>query len=66
MKFKLQHPKTTLAGVAAILTGIGVALNEYTSGQPVNYVQLLSTVASGLGLVFGADAINGNANKEQQ
>jgi hypothetical protein len=53
--------KTTLAGVAGILTGLGMLgkiVNDFGIGQPVHYEDVaiaITTISGGIGLLFARD-----------
>ena len=47
--------KTTLAGVAAIITALGTAHTQYNNGGNVDFATLIPALLAGLGLVFARD-----------
>lgn len=53
--------KTTIGGVVAILTGLGMVgkiLNDFMLGEPVNFEQValaVGTIGTGFGLLFARD-----------
>ena len=50
--------KTTLAGVGAIITALGAALNALTDGNPdttVNLSTTLTAITAGIGLIMARD-----------
>lgn len=50
--------KTTLAGIAAIMTAGGAALTALTDGNPAtepDYAALIAAVMAGVGLLFARD-----------
>jgi hypothetical protein len=50
--------KTSLAGLAAIFTGLSVAYGQYTGGgiDAINFAMLFSALSVGVGLLFAKDA----------
>jgi hypothetical protein len=54
----MKNSKTTMAGVAAILTAIAGAMNSYPA---VDWASVIAAVIAGLGLIFASDAKGGNA-----
>ncbi len=50
--------KTTVMGVFAILTALGVAFSQYASGgfAAIQWEVLLTAVMAGVGLIFAKDA----------
>lgn len=57
--------KTSLAGIAAILTAGGAALTAITDGNPStepDYAALIAAVMAGIGLLFARD--NGVTSEE--
>lgn len=50
--------KTTVTGVFAILTALGVAFGQYASGgfAAVQWEILITAVLAGVGLIFAKDA----------
>lgn len=53
----MRNWKTTVAGVATILTGLGSALSQFASGgiAAVDFGILLTAITGGAGLVFAKD-----------
>mgnify|MGYP006270589461 CR=1 FL=1 len=49
----MNDKKTTLAGIAAILTAVAGAMNSWPT---VDWATLLAAVLAGLGLIFAKDA----------
>lgn len=53
--------KTTLAGIAAILTGLGMfgkIVNDFGTGEPINYQDVsiaIATISGGIGLIAARD-----------
>lgn len=55
--------KTTIAGIGAILAGVGNAITEWKAGGigAVNWTVLFAAVATGVGLISAKDAGVSNA-----
>jgi hypothetical protein len=53
----MKSIKTTLAGIAAILTALGFALSQYTTGgfAAVDFATLITGVTAGIGLIAAKD-----------
>lgn len=47
--------KTTLAGVAALLTSLGIAIKAFTVGDFATVAASVSGIATGIGLLFARD-----------
>ena len=48
--------KTTVAGVAAVLLGLGSMLNAFANGDTSTIPDDVTKIAIGLGLIFAKDA----------
>lgn len=54
----MRSPRTTLAGLAAILTAGGAALTALADNDPLtapDWASLIAAVIAGLGLIFARD-----------
>lgn len=53
----MKNWKTTLGGVAAILTALGVAITQYTTGgiATVDFGALMVAFSAGVGLIAAKD-----------
>jgi hypothetical protein len=53
----MKSIKTTLAGVAAILTALGFAITQYTTGGigAVSFQTLITGITAGVGLIAAKD-----------
>ena len=58
----LSSPKTTLAGVAAILTTVGSLCAAYAHGTPIDWTSAITAIASGIGLILARD--NGTTSEQ--
>jgi hypothetical protein len=55
----MSSPKTTLAGVGAILVAVGAAMSAMFDSDPVTVPQwdvVIAAVLAGIGLIFAKDA----------
>jgi hypothetical protein len=52
----LTNWKTTLAGVAAILTALGDIVHSLSTGTPVNYNVDIPAIIGGIGLIAAKDS----------
>lgn len=48
--------KTTIAGIAAILTALGAAGTDFANGTPVNFGVLVPSILVGIGIILAKDA----------
>lgn len=55
--------KTSLAGIAAILTALATAIGAFAQGHPIDYGTLVPAVLAGIGLLAARDV---NVTSEQQ
>lgn len=53
----MSSTKTTLAGVAAILVGVGTIIGAFASGEVSNieWSVTIGSIVTGIGLIFGRD-----------
>lgn len=58
-----KSPRTTVAGIAAIVAAIAGAASAWANGQPVDYASALAAIMAGIGLITARDA---NVSSEQQ
>lgn len=61
----MRSPRTTLAGIAAILTAAGAALTALSDGDPLtapDWASLIAACVAGVGLIFARD---NNVTSEQ-
>jgi len=64
-----KNPKTTLAGIGAILTAIGLVINGYANGAPIEWEVVITSFITGVGLLLAKDwnvsGILGDKKKEE-
>ena len=53
----MKNIKTTLGGVAAIITAVGVAITQYTTGgiASIDFGALIVAISAGVGLIAAKD-----------
>ena len=55
----MSSPKTTLAGVGAILVAVGAAMSAMFDADPLTVPQwdvVIATILAGIGLIFAKDS----------
>lgn len=51
----LKSPKTTVAGIAAILAAVAGAASAWAAGTPIDWTTTIAAVMAGIGLVTARD-----------
>lgn len=51
----MKSYRTTIAGIAAILTAIGGAATAWANEQPIDWTTVLAAVMAGIGLITARD-----------
>jgi 1,4-dihydroxy-2-naphthoate octaprenyltransferase len=51
----MQSYKTTIAGIAAIMTAIAGAASAWSADQPIDWTTVLAAVMAGIGLIAAKD-----------
>jgi hypothetical protein len=54
----MKNLKTTLAGIGAIVTALGIAITQYTTGgiATIDFGALIVAVTAGVGLIAAKDS----------
>ncbi len=54
----MKDIKTTLAGIGAIVTALGIAITQYTTGglASIDFGALIVAISAGIGLIASADS----------
>lgn len=58
----MKSPRTTMAGIAAILTAAAAILSGLAEGGSVDWTAAIAAIISGVGLIFARD---NNVTSEQ-
>lgn len=62
-----KNPKTTLAGIGAILTAIGLVINGLANGTPIEWGVVITSFITGIGLILAKDwNISGLLGKKKE
>lgn len=54
----MKNIKTTLAGIGAIVTALGIAITQYTAGgiATIDFGALIVAITAGVGLIAAKDS----------
>lgn len=54
----MKNLKTTLAGIGAIVTALGIAITQYTTGgiATIDFGALIVAITAGVGLIAAKDS----------